>query len=147
MSGESPGSALWLFPTRRAAESFRRQAAAPHVCTLQHFADEIVRQGDPAARPLSQAQRRVIVEERSRHIAIGLDYLPAIARRLHHCRDLGAAQPFDFLAWFEYSPDDEAAFEALLAKLRASEEWRFVEREVDVRVARYALDGATCRAQ
>ena len=85
---------------------------------------------------LAQDERRAIMEERSRHIAIGLDYLPAVARRLHHCRDLGAAEPFDFLAWFEYSPDDEAAFEALLTKLRATEEWRFVEREADVRVVR-----------
>jgi Chlorite dismutase len=85
---------------------------------------------------LAQDERRAIMEERSRHIAIGLDYLPAVARRLHHCRDLGAAEPFDFLTWFEFPPDDEAAFEALLTKLRATEEWRFVEREVDVRVVR-----------
>src|SRR2546428_7160638 len=31
-------------------------------------------------------------------------YLPAIARRLYHCRDLG--EPFDFLTWFEYAPAD-----------------------------------------
>ena len=37
---------------------------------------------------LAQDERRAIVEERSRHIAIGLDYVPAVARRLHHCRDL-----------------------------------------------------------
>jgi hypothetical protein len=85
---------------------------------------------------LAQDERRAIVEERSRHITIGLDYVPAVARRLHHCRDLGAAEPFDFLTWFEFPPDDEAAFETLLAKLRATEEWRFVEREVDVRVVR-----------
>ena len=85
---------------------------------------------------LAQDERRAIVEERSRHIAIGLDYLPAIARRLHHCRDLGGDQPFDFLTWFEYAPEDERAFEMLVGKLRASEEWRFVEREVDVRLVR-----------
>jgi hypothetical protein len=85
---------------------------------------------------LAQDERRAIVEERSHHIAIGLDYLPAVARRLHHCRDLGGAQPFDFLTWFEYAPQDENAFEALVGKLRATEEWRFVEREVDVRLVR-----------
>jgi hypothetical protein len=26
-----------------------------------------------------------------------------VARRLHHCRDLGESEPFDFLTWFEYS--------------------------------------------
>ena len=88
---------------------------------------------------LAQDERRAIVEERSRHIAIGLDYLPAIARRLHRCGDLvvdGRPQPFDFLTWFEYAPEQEPAFEQLVARLRATEEWRFVEREVDVRVSR-----------
>lgn len=45
----------------------------------------------------TQDERRGILEESSRHIAIGLRYLPAVARRLHHCRDLPATQPFDFL--------------------------------------------------
>src|ERR1051326_8199155 len=38
---------------------------------------------------LPQDQRRAIFEERSRHIATGLKYLPAVARRLHHSRDRG----------------------------------------------------------
>ena len=44
-----------------------------------------------------------------RHIATGLEYLPAVARRLHHGRDLG--EPFDFLTWFEFAPEHAAAFE------------------------------------
>jgi hypothetical protein len=46
------------------------------------------------------------------------------------------AEPFDFLTWFEYAPEHAEAFEELVAKLRAREEWTFVEREVDVRLAR-----------
>src|SRR5262245_37511196 len=42
----------------------------------------------PAWWALPQDERRRIFEERSQHIQIGLRYLPAIARRLHHCRDL-----------------------------------------------------------
>jgi enoyl-[acyl-carrier-protein] reductase (NADH) len=38
---------------------------------------------------LAQDRRRAILEEQSRHIAIGMEYLPAIARRLHHGRELG----------------------------------------------------------
>ncbi len=83
---------------------------------------------------LAQDERRAIYEERSRHTSIGLTYLPRIARRLHHCRELG--EPFDFLTWFEFAPQNEGAFEELLAKLRASEEWWYVEREVDIRLAR-----------
>ena len=48
--------------------------------------------------------------------------------------DLG--EPFDFLTWFEYAPGDSEAFEELVGALRATEEWRYVEREVDVRLER-----------
>src|SRR5687767_13865170 len=34
---------------------------------------------------LTQDERRELFEERSKHIQIGLRYLPAVARRLHHC--------------------------------------------------------------
>src|SRR5438552_3115003 len=49
---------------------------------------------------LAQDERRAIFEERSHHMATGLRYLPAVARRLYHCRDLG--EQFDFLTWFEH---------------------------------------------
>src|SRR6516225_100806 len=39
---------------------------------------------------LAQDERRVIFEGQSRHIGIGMEYLPAVARRLHHSRELGA---------------------------------------------------------
>lgn len=83
---------------------------------------------------LSQDERREIFEERSRHIAIGLQYLPAVARRLHHSRDLG--EPFDFITWFEFAPAEEDAFDDLLAMLRQTDEWRYVDREVDIRLER-----------
>ena len=83
---------------------------------------------------LTQEERRQIFEDKSRHIAASLKYLPAIARQLYHCRDLG--EPFDFLTWFEFAPEHTAMFEDLVGMLRATEEWSYVEREVDVRVAR-----------
>ena len=83
---------------------------------------------------LSQDERREVFEEQSKHIQVGLRYLPAIARRLHHCRDVSASEPFDFLTWFEYPPSSEPAFEELLTELRASAEWRYVDREVDIRL-------------
>jgi chlorite dismutase len=88
---------------------------------------------------LTQEERRRIIEDRSHHIATGLKYLPDIARQLYHCRDLGG--PFDFLTWFEYAPQNALFFEDLVRTLRATEEWRFVEREVDIRVARIDLAG------
>jgi chlorite dismutase len=86
----------------------------------------------PAWWALPQDERRAVFEERSRHIATGLRYLPAVARRLHHGYDLG--EPFDFLTWFEYAPADAVAFEELVALLRATEEWRYVVREIDIRL-------------
>ncbi len=83
---------------------------------------------------LAQDERRAIFEERSGHVALSLNYLPAIARRLHHSREMG--EPFDFLTWFEYAPDHQAAFEDLVGGLRRTEEWTYVDREVDVRLTR-----------
>ena len=48
--------------------------------------------------------------------------------------DLG--ESFDFVTWFEFAPSDTAAFNELLAALRASQEWRYVDREVDIRLCR-----------
>lgn len=83
---------------------------------------------------LPQDERRGIFEDRSHHIATGLRYLPAVARRLHHGRDLD--EPFDFLTWFEFAPSDSSGFEDLVAMLRETEEWSYVEREVDLRLVR-----------
>jgi len=78
---------------------------------------------------LTQDERREIFEE-----CRGLEYLPAVARRLHHSRDLG--EPFDFLTWFEYAPGHTEAFEELVVRLRQTEEWSYVERELDIRLVR-----------
>jgi len=83
---------------------------------------------------LAQDERRAIFEETSHHTLIGMEYLPAIARRLHHCRDIG--EPFDFLTWFEFAPEHQQAFDDLLSRLRATKEWTFVERETEIRLER-----------
>jgi Chlorite dismutase len=85
---------------------------------------------------LTQDERREVFEAQSHHIEVGLKYLPAIARRLHHCRDLGPDEPFDFLTWFEYAPADAPAFDELVQALRVSPEWTYVDREVDIRLIR-----------
>src|SRR6516225_3749791 len=99
-----------------------------------------VLEGSEASTPmeawwaLAQDERRAIFEEQSRHIGVGLEYLPAVARRLHHSRELG--EPFDFLTWFEYAPEHSESFEELVRRLRDTEEWRYVDREVDIRLTR-----------
>ncbi len=85
---------------------------------------------------LTQDERHAIFEEHSSHVQIGLQHLPAVALRLHHCRDISDSEPFDFLTWFEYAPAYETGFNALLAQLRASEEWQYVDREIDIRLVR-----------
>ncbi len=88
----------------------------------------------PAWWNLPQDARRAIFEESSHHIAVGLEYLPAVTRRLYHSRELG--EPFDFLTWFEFSEANASAFDTLVGRLRETEEWRFVEREVDIRLSK-----------
>jgi hypothetical protein len=83
---------------------------------------------------LPQDERRAIFEQRSNHIASCLRFLPAIARRLHQSRELG--EPFDFLTWFEYAEEHVGLFEELVQLLRATEEWKYVDREVDIRLVK-----------
>ena len=83
---------------------------------------------------LTQEERRALFEEQSHHTEIGLQYLPQIARQLHHSRDLG--EPFDFLTWFEFAPEYTEDFNNLLVKLRATKEWSYVEREIDIRLVK-----------
>ncbi len=82
---------------------------------------------------MAQDERRAVYEQGS-HLPIGLDYLPGVARKLYHSRDLG--EDFDFLTWFEFSPENEAAFDQMLDRLRACGEWAYVDREVDIRLTR-----------
>jgi len=91
---------------------------------------------DAAWWALAQDDRRAILEEQSHHIAIGLRYLPAVARRLLHCRDLGTEEPFDFLGFLDFAPADEAAFDDMLRQLRSTKEWTFFDREIDIRLSR-----------
>ena len=91
-------------------------------------------------RGITSNERYVVRSEQeqllAKHVQIGLQYLPAVARRLHHCRDLGENEPFDFLTWFEYAPLDEGNFNRLVAELRGSAEWKYVDREIDIRLVR-----------
>jgi len=48
---------------------------------------------------LTQDERRSVFEEQSKHIQIGLKYLPAVARKLHHCRDLQSMR-LSSTGWF-----------------------------------------------
>jgi chlorite dismutase len=138
----SPPGALWTLRgvvghTRytTADEAARLAAAQPALGRPEATCAAFVPIAKSAAWwALAQDQRRAIYEERSKHTSIGLEYLPRIARRLHHSRELG--EPFDFLTWFEFAPQHAPAFDDLLARLRASEEWTYVEREVEIRLAR-----------
>ncbi len=85
---------------------------------------------------LTQDERLSLFSAKSGHTERGLRYLPAVARRLHHCRDLATAEPFDFVTLFDYAPEGAAAFDEMLAGYRASPEWQYVERELDIRLVK-----------
>lgn len=86
---------------------------------------------------LPQDERRNIFV-RSRHNDVGMKALPAIARRLHHCRDLATSGEFDFVTWFEFAPDHRDIFNQLIDSLRTTEEWSYVDHEIEIR-----MDSAT----
>jgi hypothetical protein len=81
---------------------------------------------------MTYEERLRISGEQFSDTEIGSGDFPGIARHLHHSRELG--EPFDFLTWFEYAPSNSAAFEELVLRMRSTEEWKYVEREVDVRL-------------
>jgi hypothetical protein len=140
--GDAAAAAAWTIHGVRSNERYlereERQRLAPVQQGLGRPASNAgalipIRKAD-AWWELPQDERRAVFEARSRHIAIGAQYLPAVARRLYHSRDLGG--PFDFLTWFEFSDADAGAFDDLLGRLRETEEWQYVIREVEVRVVR-----------
>jgi len=74
------------------------------------------------------------LEEQSHNIATGMEYLPGIACRPIHCRNFGG--PSDFLMWFQFEADHAEPLAELVRRLRATEEWRYVECEIDIRLSR-----------
>jgi hypothetical protein len=42
------------------------------------------------------------------------------------------------LTWFEFSKPNAEAFDRLLSELRATKEWTYVEREIEIRLVRDA---------
>lgn len=140
VGGNVEAAPTWVLRGVRSNERYLERAEKTQLAAVQEGL------GRPASRAaaliplrktaawwdLPQDERRAIFEAKSRHIAIGSRFLPAIARRLYHARDLG--EPFDFLTWFEFAPADAGAFDELLGRLRETEEWRYVDREVEVRL-------------
>ena len=137
-----PGSAQWVL---RGVASNDRYVERSEKTRLASVQEGLGRPGATCAAlipirknaawwAMTQEERRSVFEAQSQHIAIGMRYLPAIARKLHHCRDLLETEPFDCLTWFEYAPEHEAPFDEMLRELRASPEWRYVDRESEIRL-------------
>ena len=53
---------------------------------------------------------------------------------MHHGRDLG--EPFDYLTWFEYAPQDAPASEQVVSRLRTTPGRGYVGRGIDTRLPR-----------
>ncbi len=83
---------------------------------------------------LGRNERREIREAGSESLTTVMKFLPAIARKLRPGRAWG--EKFDSVTWFEYAPQDASIFDAMVDVLRSSEEWRYVEREIDIRLVR-----------
>ncbi len=131
--------------TLSGASSNLRYTTAPERAALQAKQEELGRPTSTRAAlipirksaewwAMAQDERRAVYE-RGGHLPIGLDYLPGVARKLYHARDHG--EPFDFLTWFEFAPEAEAAFDHMLVRLRACAEWDYVDREIDIRLTRF----------
>jgi hypothetical protein len=72
------------------------------------------------------------------HVDLGLPYARTLLRKLYHGRPVPGAG-WDFVTYFEFTPERRADFEALLAGLRDPErnpEWAYVERETEIWLSR-----------
>jgi hypothetical protein len=144
VAGSAPPSSGWVLQGITSNERYVQRGEKEQLLAKQQglgrpeatCAALIPIRKSPAWWALTQDERRAIFEEQSHHTRIGLNYLPAVARRLHHCRDLSGNEPFDFLTWFEFAPEHADAFDHMLAELRATPEWTYMEREVDIRLVR-----------
>ena len=110
VAAEDFGAALWLGPNRRNVSAARKRVAfggpacsGLRLMTLQDFAEEIIRVNDPAARPLSEVQHRLLADA----IVAELD----VRKELSH-----------FQAVLDTRGFAEGVF-ALLAELKRSEIW------------------------
>lgn len=83
---------------------------------------------------LGRSDRTQLVEARTRAVNRTMRFLPAFARRLRLGQ--GLSEEFDSVTWFEFSQSDTPVFDDLLGALRTSEEWQFVEREIEIRLER-----------
>ncbi len=141
---EPAGSAQWILRGVTSNERYVERAEKEQLLTLQEslgrpdasYAALIPIRKNASWWAMTQDERRSIFEATSHHIAIGMRYLPAIARKLHHCRDLPNGEQFDFLTWFDFAPEHEALFDKMLLELRQSLEWHYVDREIDIRLKR-----------
>src|SRR6516164_754190 len=70
VAAQGPGRALWIAPSRRAADVLRPRLlprtgglCGAFVLTFDDFLDAVVRASDPAGRSLSPAQRRLLLDD------------------------------------------------------------------------------------
>lgn len=83
---------------------------------------------------LAGETRQDIIEARSRQIDARLRRRQPFARRLTLQRD--ASHAFDFLTWFEFDAKDATLIDELSRAIRATDEWNYVEREIEIRLSK-----------
>lgn len=137
-----PGGASWILSgIARNTRFVTREERSPEQCwstssqTREATCAALIPiQQSAAWWDLAHDEREEIIETQSRCLSDRLRFLTTFARRFLFGRDLG--EPFDIVTWLEYSPCDEALVNDLAAALRQTQEWKYVEREIDIRMVR-----------
>jgi hypothetical protein len=81
---------------------------------------------------LGLSEQQQMLEVPSRNIRGRLSFLPAMMRRMQYRTNV--REPFDFVTWFEYAPQDASIFDDLVTAMRSSEDWHYVEREIVIKM-------------
>ena len=140
--GRAPQGTAWILP---AIVSSTRYITREEPRSMAAMKSRFPQDGTPSAAlvlirksaewwDLAGEERRDIIEARSRQVDARLRTLPAIARRFTLHRD--GSDAFDFLTWFEFDAQDSAVIDDLASAIRATDEWNYVEREIEIRLSK-----------
>jgi len=138
--GRTPAGTAWVlhgvarntrFVTREEPRRSSGDVPQPHFFG-EACAALILVQKSPAWWNLALCDQREILESPSEKARRRINILPSIMRLMQQRNEV--REPFDFVTWFEYTKQDASIFDDLAGAMRSSEEWKYVDREIVIKL-------------
>lgn len=138
--GRTPAGTAWVFHgvarnTRFVTREEPRRSTSD-LTPVPHFGEScaalILVRRSPDWWRLTQGDRNEVLELPSGRLRQRINILPSLLRLMP--RRNAMPETFDSVTWFEYMPQDAAIFDDLAGTMRTSEEWKFVDREIVIKL-------------